>query len=802
MLLPFRITQKALTAAIVASGAISLTAQAAPQLEEVIVTAQKKEQSLQDVSISVAVTSGDEISSKAITTIENLSASLPGIQIAENVLNQYLFVRGIGTPGINQGQEQAVGMFTDGIYMGRAALARAPMMDINRVEVLRGPQSIFYGKNTTAGAIGVYTNDPTNEFEGKVTALYESNDNERELNLSLSGPLSETVAARLSLRKYNLDGYFENTGSGDDSPMRDDMAARVKLLWDISDSETLKLSYEHNKFERQGSLIQLTGYLDPLAPASSQQLYGLAEAINGGQFSLDNKVSTGNQAGSQLDLTPYGLSNLALDSSVPNNDDNSDATSNVFITTYEKGLTDHQLTVIYGYAEYESEDAVSAHAGPLPLIDADLQDDYTQHSFEVRLSSTNSETVEYVVGLFYQAADVNFTEADGFGIGVLNPGAPNLSRIYTLDQQTETAALFGSVTWNHTDALRTVYGLRIQNEKKDATHTNDHYISGGTIAEYDMLEQINPDQNGNGTGDYDEINFVYTSSLGSYEHNFADKISKDSALWSVKAEYDYSDTGMAYAGASTGSKAGGFDARYVGQSKDELKFGDETAVNLEAGVRENLFDGRMRVSATVFQTDISDYQVSVYDGNVNFLVQNAAELRSRGLELEADLAVTDNLTINTAFAYLDSKWTDYKNGSCSMYAELRGIDGCSSTVKTRDMTGKESLFAPKTSANVSFVYSRDFRDLTFGSILDVNYSDKFATAIDLDPNMYYDSWVTYDLRLSVSDINQTWEVALVGKNLTDEEKGSSKEDAPFIDGAYFGQLDRLSSVAIQATYNF
>ncbi|WP_269621474.1 hypothetical protein [Zhongshania sp. BJYM1] len=101
---------------------------------------------------------------------------------------------------------------------------------------------------------------------------------------------------------------------------------------------------------------------------------------------------------------------------MPNNDDNSDATSNVFIATYEQEFTDHQLTAVYGYAEYESEDAISSHACPLPLVDADLQDDYAQHSIDARLNSTNAETVEYVVGLFYQAADVNFTDFDSLDI--------------------------------------------------------------------------------------------------------------------------------------------------------------------------------------------------------------------------------------------------------------------------------------------------------------------------------------------------------------------------------------------------
>lgn len=759
------------------SNASSLT------LEEVVVTAQKRAQSLQDVSVSVAVTDGEMIADKAITNIENLSASLPAVTIAENVLSQFVFVRGIGTPGINQGQEQAVGMFTDGIYMGRATLARAPMMDVSRVEVLRGPQSIFFGKNTTAGAIGVYSNDPTQDFEGKVSALSAPEDDETELNFVLSGPLSEDLSARLALRKYELEGYQKNVFDGSDTPERDDLTARLKLQWDISDSATLKTSYERNEFERNGAIIQYAGQ-DPLAPPSTQAVLDSVFSRIGNQKG-DDDIDTGNAKA----LASMGLT----DTTLPDSEDTSDAASDVFILSYDQDFDRHAFTAVYGYADYDHK-ADASITPLLPFIDSIHTEEYSQHSLELRLQSTEPDELEYLVGLFYQSSDLDYAEDNIFGVSLLDPTAPNIGRRFGLDQETETVSVFGSTTWHVADDLRAVVGLRFQQEEKKGRQYNAHYLSGGTIADYDALQAVGA------TAALDAG--LFQGLIGSHEHDFSDRIDKDSTTWSLKVEYDLTEESMVYASISTGLKAGGFDARYVGAVKDELTFDDEEALNFELGLRQTLMDGRMRLSATAYQTTIEDYQVSIYDGVVNFLVQNAAELTSRGLELEVDFAATENLTISTAFAYLDSTWDSFDDGPCSSESTLRGDDGCTPANQFTDFSGKSNIFSPEWTGFVSFDYRREFAGLEYASVLDISYSDEYATAADLDSNSFYDAWTTVDLRLSVGDPAGDWQVALVGKNLTDEEKGNSRQDFALLTGAYFTQIDRASSVALQAVYNF
>jgi iron complex outermembrane receptor protein len=186
-------------------------------LEEVIVTAQFREQSLQDVPVSVSALSGEKMMEAGLNKIQDLQAYVPNLTMSENGIGTAIYIRGIGS-GINQGFEQSVGMYVDGIYYGRAQLARAPFLDLARVEVLRGPQNILYGKNSIAGAISIITAKPSDEFEGMVAVVYEPKYDEQVFDITLSGPLSDTVGYRFSARKREFSGYIENLTLGRDEP--------------------------------------------------------------------------------------------------------------------------------------------------------------------------------------------------------------------------------------------------------------------------------------------------------------------------------------------------------------------------------------------------------------------------------------------------------------------------------------------------------------------------------------------------------------------------------------------------------
>lgn len=243
----------ATTVATLAAGAMALPASAAT-LEEVVVTATKRAESLQDVSISMLAVSGETIREESITKMEDLTNSMPAVTVTSNPIGNFIFIRGIGS-STNQGIEQSVSMFHDGIYMGRHQLSRAPFMDIERVEVLRGPQSIMFGKNTIGGALHVIAAKPTQEREGLVSVMV-GEDGEQEVNLMVSGGLTDTVSGRFAYRDYQYDGFMQNLATGNDEAGSDDWTARGTLVWDVSDQTTVTFKHEANEFNQTGRTMQ------------------------------------------------------------------------------------------------------------------------------------------------------------------------------------------------------------------------------------------------------------------------------------------------------------------------------------------------------------------------------------------------------------------------------------------------------------------------------------------------------------------------------------------------------------------
>ena len=241
-------------------------------LEEIIVTAKRREQSLQDVSVSVNVVSGEKLGDAGITKIEDLQAYVPNLTMSETGIGTNIYMRGIGS-GINQGFEQSVGMYKDGVFYGRAQLSRAPFLDLARVEVLRGPQNILYGKNSVAGAISIITAKPTDYFEGLVSLSYEPEYGDQVIDLMLSGPLTETLSARLAHRTRQLDGYVENIDAGDE-PVRDESTTRLSLDWQVNEDLDVGFMFEDGSFDVDGRQIEIIGDQPSVNPGTWRSQLG------------------------------------------------------------------------------------------------------------------------------------------------------------------------------------------------------------------------------------------------------------------------------------------------------------------------------------------------------------------------------------------------------------------------------------------------------------------------------------------------------------------------------------------------
>ena len=227
----------------------------AQMLEEVLVTAQKREQTLKDVPISISAVSGKTLENRSIDDLASLSSSIPNFFISENQIDSTLSIRGV-TTGNNKGFEQSVAMYFDGISYGRSQLIRTPLVDLERVEVLRGPQPTLFGKNAIAGAINITSAKPTEEFEGKFSVSYESEHEESQALLVLSGPLSDTISARVAASWRDMEGWVFNEQLGRVEPQREETYLRTQLEWDASDNLQINLKAESAQFDSYGYAME------------------------------------------------------------------------------------------------------------------------------------------------------------------------------------------------------------------------------------------------------------------------------------------------------------------------------------------------------------------------------------------------------------------------------------------------------------------------------------------------------------------------------------------------------------------
>lgn len=769
-------------------------------LEETIVTATKRQESLQDVAISVAAMSGKRIEEGGITRMEELTANLPAITVAQNPVGNFIFIRGVGA-GPNQGIDQSVSMFHDGVYMGRHQLARAPLMDLARVEVLRGPQSILFGKNTIGGAINVISAKPTEDFELGVSALYGWDENEVELRGVVSGPLTDTLRGRLAARSYRTDGYIENTMTGKDGPEREDWTVRGQLAWDATEKLSVALRYEASTFDAKQQASQLS-VINPLTPEAAQ-ITGLNALLVGGIERYDDKRAVVNDGGALLGslLPPFA--------GVPGFPDGQDGGTNdmeLATLTVDWELGEHTLTGIISYAHYDYLDVCDCDFSALPLILVNGAEDYDQWTAELRVASPVGNRLEYIAGFYYHDADLQYRSDEAFGTNLL--GAPNVARNYGMDQEQDLWAVFGSGTWNLSDVLRATFGLRYSQESKSASHFLDKrftdgwafggpLVYGDTVAEYDRFEAETAALGIPGFLDAE----LWEGALGTYEHDIRNQErDEDFTSWSLSVEYDTSDDSMVYFSANTGFKGGGFDARFLLATAEEgFEYEDEQTISYELGFKSILLNGAVQLNTALFWAEIEDLQVSVFDGATGFLVTNAAEMRTRGLELDARWAMSDKLTAGVAATYLDNEFTEFKNSPCWASEIVEDPVAC---VDGKDVSGSPNMFSPEFAMNLNLDFVQPVGDSVVArATLNVNYSDEYFVGGDLDPDLtLQDSFTTVDLRLALGSDGGGWEVALVGRNLTDEKISPIANDQPLAPGNGFRALDRLRSYAIQLSY--
>ena len=762
---------------ILAASMLSAGAVQAQMLEEVVVTAQKRVESLQDVPISITAVSGDKMAENGVFKIEDLQTFTPNLSMTETGISTQIYIRGIGT-GNNQGFEQSVGTYVDGVYYGRQQLLRMPFLDLERIEVLRGPQSILFGKNSIAGALNMTTAKPTEELEGRVSANYSPDGDITEFIGIISGPLSDNLSGRLAVRKYDEEGWMDNSFKNTDELERDDTAIRGALRWEATDNLRIDLKVEWDEFEGAGRSIEIVQDDPALAGAPIPGL-NFAEI-----------------------LTVLGYPG-AITETRQNNERQVDTpdTSNNEVQNYTMNIDyligDLTLTAVTGYVTYEFDELNDLDFVGAPVFEGFGEEEYDQFSQEIRLVSPGGETIDWIAGVFYQTSELDYTDDiiifEDSVLAVANPAAAPIlgtqaNRTYTADS--DLWAVFAQATWNFADVWRLTVGGRYTSEEKDGTRemnildSDTGEIAASPVAPivYKIAFGIDSEQFGGHklAGDRDESVFTPL----------------------VNLQWDVTDEAMLYASYSTGFKSGGFDAR--SNVTGSFEFEEEEATTYELGAKTTLLDGAAELNFALYRTDYDDLQTAQFDGVLGFTVGNAKETRVQGIEVDGRWALTDNLTMGYGLAYLDHEYKDFSNGNCYNRQVPDGdvVNGAALC----DYTGKSGQYTPELTGNLSFSHVMDLTaDLELQSNFDVSYKDEQNTHVNLDPQWEVDSITTMNLRIGV--YASSWDVALLVQNLSDEQQFSYVGNTP-LSGSSFGTntfysfITRPRTTYLQATYHF
>jgi iron complex outermembrane recepter protein len=745
-------------------------------LEEVVVTAQKREQNLQDVPISIIAISGENLRAGGVSRLEDMSASVPNFSFAESVSgSDNIFMRGIGS-GINYGFEQAVGQVIDGFFYGRSRFGRAAFLDVERVEILKGPQGALIGKNTSAGAINITTAKPTDEFEAWGTGTWEVEGAEGfNFEGAVSGPMTDNLKGRLALRYDGREGWVNNEFNGDDEQELNDYTLRTTLVWDVSETFDATLMYQRGEFNHDGRSSQLSECGAPLrnfdpdgpGPAPAGALFNGALVANGEDCTANyshNVVNfrNGQPAIQQFD-TEFNTANLTLNWSV---------------------LSDHTLTSLTGYSDYNTLDDLDADFTFAPIADVLATEDYEQWSQELRLTSPIGDRFDYILGTFFQFTEHKVNFRRDF-IALPPPLTPSGNLIST-DQDSDTYAVFGQFTWHINEEWNLTVSGRYTHEEKNAiqTQTPTTLFTNSAVT---LIPPVGPSAAiHNITGKRKENNFSPTANL----------------------QWLPNDDTMLYASVARGFKGGGFDMQNDGPqavAAGKYEFEDEDVTSYEVGAKLTLLGGSAQLNINWFRSEFDNLQVSTIDtASLTFNVGNAASAVTTGVEADFNWAITEQFRLNAAIAYLDSEYDSFPDAPCHVGLILSGM--CTGPGATTDLSNETLPYAPDVSATVSGEYIWPISSaLELTTFVQVSYSDDVALILDLDPNAIQKSFAKVDARLTLSNPDHSWEVSLIGRNLNDELTRSFTNDAlggPFMAGSYFSMVDAPRSIALQGSFRF
>ncbi len=752
-------------------------------LEEIVVTARKKAESLQDVPVVVTALNQEMIEAYNVGTIEDVATLTPGFHVGSGSLvsGSVIFLRGIGTASINTLADQAVSFAIDGFSIGHGALSRVSSLDIAQIEVLKGPQALFFGKNSPGGVVSFTSNNPGDEFELELGGGFEIESDDMYYQAIVSGPLSDTLGARLAVRLNDNEGWLKNTatvdpafagppgvwfstgGATDYTFQGEELLVRGTLQWEPSDRFSMLTKVSHNNNE-----------LDSASFDTAQRVVcptGIGRNTATGEDCEVNFERAAHQAPqAHRDVLPaFG----GADTDFTNTE--------MWVITNEItwDINDYwALTSVTGWFDSDDLYAGTIDVGPFYVWRTATQSAVQEHlTQEFRLASSLDGPVNFTIGGLWGDAE----QTSEIGVAVAN----SIIALGPTDQpktiDTDTLSLFGQVDWDITEQWSMTAGARWTEEQKS----------------FSAFEGGDPITNLTKTED------TYT--------DFSPEIT---------VSYFPQDNIMLYGAYKEGFKSGGFNATFLRAGgfnfwRDvaapgvlfDISYDPETAKGFEFGAKTELLDNTLRLNVAVFDYEYTDLQLGRFNPEVNALiVVNAAELQTRGIEFDF-LYRPDSvpgLSLRGAFAYLDSEFDNFENAPCFEGQTVE--DGCSldfdallGRFVSQDLSGEAAPYSTEFSHSWGFTYERTaWEGWTWSIGADATYSDDYYVEQSKTPGADQDSYWMYSAALSLTSDDDTWDLTLGGRNLGNKAVLTNAFTAT---GTGAGTGEPLSATTVRADMN-
>jgi len=760
------------------------------QLEDIVVTARRRQESLLDVPVAVSAISAKALESAHITDVTQIAQMTPQLLIApaSGGGGGTISIRGVGSSYLDPGIEQSVGVLVDNISVGRGRFIMAAQFDLQQVEVLKGPQALFFGKNSPAGVISITSAGPTKDFEAQVRAGYEFEAKEKYVEGYVSGPLSDTLGARIAGKFSDIKGWIRNVAPGGANPIypfpipgpstglapaSKSYSGRVTLKWEPTSDFDATLKFSGNYLKGNGD-DAIEGFCAPPASAIGElSTLNLATYTQVYDPNSDCKL---NFVRAQGALPTEVLANWP---------GARDGRSYNRLTTLVGGLSMNYhlgavtLSSVTGYTKLQGKNLGFYDLTSFASVGSYVVENTRTWSQELRASSDFDGPVNFSAGGFFEDSR-RFNTFQPI-LGFVGFDAANGGSAYTFanrwDNSGKTYAAFAQLRWKLLDNLELAGGARYTHEKKTISG-RDLYLN--------LLGQafgLLP------------VGQTVTRSL-----TFSN--------WSPEVTLTYKPRPglMVYAAYKTGFKSGGLStpatiSAVYGADPSLLAFNPEKSRGFEAGIKGETPDRRIRFDLTAYTYTFTDLQLTSFEPTlIAYFIRNAGKSRTSGVEASIAMQVTPELGIHANGSYNKAKYVSFPNAQC--YLKIQGTPACANGFY--DRSGQPLPRAPKWTFDVGANYEREIgSNLKAGLSGEAIYTAKFYTDEQGSPDGVVHGFWRLNASVHIGAADDRWDLALIGRNLTNRYYQLISNDKTFgTPGEYGGFTLRPREVALQGTVKF